>query len=210
MWRRLLSGRRRPERPSAVATAADVWERAGHVAVAAQPLMAQVEAQALRIYGAHGLPTQPGHYRRGPDAEAWLYLGEHVDADLRWAMVLDMPPEAGWRYATLEDIGRFRGAPADLSAASNLLATCRHLKSRLAGREPGHPGDDLETAIRLGADWRALTDALAQRGKSRLKLTMPAEPTAEPFPDGTALPAPPVDTAAATGKPKRTRRRKTT
>lgn len=209
MLRRLLSARRRFDGPSTVAAVADVWERAGQVGIAALPVMGEVEALALRIYGAHGLPTQAGHYRRGPDAESWVYLGEHVDPDLRWAMVLAMPPEAGWRYATLEDIGRFRNAPADLHAASNLLATCRHLKARLAGREPGHPGDDLETAIRLGADWRALTDALARRGKSRLRLTTPADPVTDPSGDDPALPAPPGDPTAPTAKPKRTRRRKT-
>jgi hypothetical protein len=203
MWRQ-LSGRRRVTNRSAVATAADVWERAGQVATATLPVMAEVEALALRIYGAHGLPTVPGHYRRGPDADAWVFLGEQVDPDLRWAMVLDLPPEAGWRYATLEDIGRFRGAPADLRAASNLLATCRHLKARLAGREPGHPGDDIETAIRLGADWRALTDALVLRGKSRLKLTTPAAAPAE----ATALPALPTADGEAPPRPRRARRKK--
>lgn len=204
MLRRLLSGRRFQARSSEVAKAADVWERAGQTSSAALPVMAEVEALALKIYGAHGLPTQPGHYRRGPNADAWLFLGEHVDADLRWAMVLDMPPEQGWRYATLEDIGRFRGAPPELRAASNLLATCRHLKSRLAGREPGNPGDDIETAIRLGADWRTLMDALALRGANRLKLTTPSDVPPDLFPDDPALPAP----ATAPAKPKRTRKKK--
>lgn len=190
-----------------MATAADVWERAGQAATATLPVMAEVEALALTIYRAHGLPTRSGHYRRGPDAANWVYLGEQVDPDLRWAMVLEMPPEAGWRYATLEDIGRFPGAPSDLRAASNLLATCRHLKSRLAGREAGHPGDDLETAIRLGSDWRALTDALAQRGKSRLKLTPPSDSTPDGSGRGAVLPAPPDPTASQAVKPKRARRK---
>ncbi len=207
MWRRLLSGRRRHEATrSAVATAADVWERAGKTATATLPVMAEVEALALNIYRAHGLPTQPGHYRRGPTSDNWLYLGEQVDTNMRWAMVLDMPPEQGWRYATLEDIGRFDGAPADLRAASNLLATCRHLKSRLHGREAGNTGDDIETAIRLGADWRALTDAIALRGKSRLKLTTPADEGPDLFPDDKALPEP--KTGKAEVKPKRVRRKK--
>ncbi len=208
MWRGLRSGRRRSEARSGIATAADVWERAGQVATATLPIMAEVEALALQIYGVHGLPTQPGHYRRGPNADAWLFLGEHVEADLRWAMVLEMPPEAGWRYATLEDIGRFKGAPSDLRAASNLLATCRHLKSRLHGREAGHPGDDIETAIRLGADWRALQDALAHRGKSRLKLTTPTDPEPEPEPESPALPAPKKTAARGPAKSARSRRKK--
>lgn len=197
MWRRLFSGRRRPERTSQIARAADVWERAGKVATATLPVMAEVEALALKVYGDHGLPTRPGHYRRGPDDDHWTYLGEHVDAPYRWAMVLDRPPESGWRYATLEDIGRHPGGSPQLQAASGLLSTCRHLKSRLTGREPGEPGDDIETAIRLGVEWRALQDALAQpaRDASRLKLTRPVDALPEPAPGPAA-------------KPKRTRRKK--
>lgn len=208
MWRRMVSGRCPREGRSAVATAADVWERAGQVATATLPMMAEVEALALRIYGEHDLPTRPGHYRRGPDTGAWVFLGDHVDPELRWAMVLEMPPEAGWRYATLEDIGRFPGAPDDLRAASDLLATCRHLKSRLAGREPGNPGDDLETAIRLGASWRGLTDILAQRGKSRLKLTPPSDSGPDRSAAGAVLSAPSDPVAPPTTRPKRVRRKK--
>lgn len=209
MWGR-LSGGRRSDRPSAVALTADVWERAGQVATATPPMMAEVEALALRIYGLHGLPTLPGHYRRGPDADAWVFLGEQVDPNLRWAMVLEMPPEAGWRYATLEDIGRFPGASAELRAASGLLATCRHLKARLAGREPGHAGDDLDTAIRLGADWRALNEALTQRSKSRLKLTPPSDAKPDPADaGGSALPPPAGETAPLPVRKKRVRQAKT-
>ncbi len=128
MWRNPLSGRRRPDPSrSDVALTADVWERAGQVATATLPVLAEVEAFALTIYGAHGLPTRQGHYRRGPSEGAWLFLGETLAAEQRWAMVLNMPPEEGWRYATLEDIGCFNGASAELRAASALLATCRHL-----------------------------------------------------------------------------------
>ncbi|WP_396594337.1 hypothetical protein [Brevundimonas sp. R86498] len=208
MWGR-RSGRRQSDSPSAVATVADVWERAGQAATATPPVMTEVEALALTIYGLHGLPTVPGHYRRGPGNDAWAYLGEHVGADIRWAMVLERPPEAGWRYATLEDIGRFPGAPADLRAASHLLGTCRRLKARLTGREPGHPADDLETAIRLGADWHALTEALAQRGKSRLKLTPPSDAETRDSSAPEAL-APPQAKAVAVPKPKRVRRPKAT
>lgn len=185
MWRDLFSGRRsyRSGR-SEVAVAADVWERAGKAAAATLPVMAKVEKLALKVYGEFGLPTEPGHYRRGPGSDHWVYLGEHLDAETRWAMILEMPTEAGWRYATLEDIGRYPDAPTELRAASNLLATCRHLKSRLMGGEPGNPGEDVETAIRLGVDWRELQDLLAWRESPKLKLTQPSDALPPPAPNG--------------------------
>ena len=201
MWRDLLSGRRRSGGGrSEVAVAADLWERAGQASMATLPVMAKVEKLALKVYGECGLPTEPGHYRRGPQADGWIYLGQHLDAETRWAMILEMPPEAGWRYATLEDLGRYPGAPTELKAASNLLATCRHLKARLAGGEPGNPGDDLETAIRLGVDWRELQDLLSWRESTKLRLTPPADalPLAEPQQE------PPAAEKAA--KPKATRK----
>lgn len=202
-WREWLMGNRGlgDRRATAVARAADLWERAGKASAATLPIMAKVEKLAFQIYAEHGLPTQPGHYRRGPADETWTYLGEHVDAQMRWAMVLAHPPEEGWRYASLEDIGRYPGAPAELQAASNLLATCRHLKSRLLGREPGEPGDDIETAIRLGVDWKELQELIRWRETSKLKLTKPSDALAPPAPE----PAPPKKAR----KPRGSRKAKT-
>ena len=199
MWRDLLSGRRRYGAVrSEVAIAADVWERAGKAAAATLPVMAKVEKLAFKVYAEYGLPTEPGHYRRGPTSDSWVYLGQHLDAETRWAMIMEMPPEAGWRYATLEDLGRYPGAPAELRAASNLLATCRHLRSRLAGGEAGNPGEDIEAAIRLGVDWRELQDLLSWRESAKLKLTTPSDALPVSDPD-------PVD-ANETSKPKAVRK----
>ncbi|WP_426038442.1 hypothetical protein [Brevundimonas sp. DC300-4] len=193
-WREWLLGNRgRGDRKTALVVAGDLWERAGRRAPATLPAIAEVEASALQVYADHGLPTQHGHYQRAPGAPEWTWLAEELPAELRWAMVLERPPEQGWRYATLEDIGRFPGASGELLAAANLLAECRHLKDRLTGREPGEPGDDIQTAIRLGFEWHALKDAMAWKEKARLKLTTPsdalsaplseAEPTASAVPD---------------------------
>ena len=193
-WREWLLGNRgRGDRKTALAVAGDLWERAGRRAPATLPAIAEVEASALQVYADHGLPTQHGHYQRAPGAPEWIWLAEELPAELRWAMVLERPPEHGWRYATLEDIGRFPGASSELLAAANLLAECRRLKDRLTGREPGEPGDDIQTAIRLGFEWHALKDAMAWKEKARLKLTTPsdalsaplseAEPTASAVPD---------------------------
>ncbi len=180
-WREWLLGNRgRKDRRTAVALAADVWERAGRRAAATLPALAEVEATALKVYADHGLPTRPGHYQRAPGAAEWTWLGEDVAAQLRWAMVLERPPEHGWRYATLDDIGNFPGASAELKAAARLLGDCRHLNNRLLGREAGEPGEDMQTAIRLGADWTRLKDAMAWKETARLKLTTPSDALAAP------------------------------
>jgi len=212
-WREWLLGNRgrHDRRTTAVVRAADMWERAGKASAAVLPIMAKVEKLALQVYGDHGLPIQPGHYRRAPASQDWLFLGEFVEAEIRWALILEKPPEAGWRYATLEDIGRFPGAPAELLAASNLLSTCRHLKSRLLGREPGEPGDDIETAIRLGVDWRELQDLISWREASKLKLTTPSDALPSPEPEVEPEPSPtptPETSAKPPRKPRAPRRKK--
>jgi hypothetical protein len=182
-WRGLLTGRRGgPEVGTAIARAADVWEKAGRRAAASPPTMAEVEATALKVYAEHGLPTQAGHYRRGPGSAGWDYLGQDVDIERRWDMVLERPAEAGWRFATLEDIGRYEGAGAELRAAAALLAACRHLKDRISGRAVGEAGEDIDRAIRLGVDWQRLKDAQAWKETSRLKLTNPGDALPEPSP----------------------------
>lgn len=207
-WREWLLGNRgrKDRRAAAIVRAVDLWERAGKSSTSVLPIMVKVEKLAFQIYQDYGLPTQPGHYRRGPSADEWVFLGEHVSAEWRWAMVLEHPPEEGWRYATLEDIGRYPGAPTELLAASNLLATCRHLKSRLAGTEPGEPGNDIETAIRLGVDWRELQDLISWRESAKLKLTTPSDALAAPEPEAkpsTKREPKSAPTAEAAAKPAR-------
>lgn len=215
-WREwLLGDRGRRDRKTALVAAADLWERAGRRGPATLPVIAEVEASALEVYAAHGLPTRHGHYQRAPGAPEWTWLAEELPAEVRWAMVLERPPEHGWRYAILEDIGRFPGASSELLAAANLLAECRHLKDRLWGREPGEPGDDIQTAIRLGHEWHVLKDAMAWKEKARLKLTKPSDalpsPRSEPEPDIAPDRPPELDPAPAKPprKPRAPRKKKT-
>lgn len=210
-WREWLLGNRgrRDRRTTAMVRAVDLWERAGKASTATLPVMAKVEKLALQVYGAHNLPTEPGHYRRGPNSDGWVFLGETIEAEVRWAMVLQHPPQEGWRYATLEDIGRFPGAPTELLAAANLLSTCRHLKSRLLGREPGEPGDDIETAIRLGVDWRELQDLISWGETSKLRLKTPSDALPPPDAEAEAAPAPEEPPKKPARKPRAPRKKKT-
>ncbi len=111
-----------------------------------------IEAAALATYAAHGLPTAPGHYRKGPRARGWTFLGADIDPEARWAMVLERPPEKGWRHGALEAIGARDRDPA-VQAASRALTACRALRSQLATGE-GVSAEDvaalLEVAEALG------------------------------------------------------------
>lgn len=93
-----------------------------------------IEAAALATYAAHGLPTAPGHYRKGPRARGWTFLGADIAPEARWAMVLERPPEKGWRHGALEAIGARDRNPA-VQAASRALTACRALRGQLATGE---------------------------------------------------------------------------
>lgn len=93
-----------------------------------------IEAAALATYAAHGLPTAPGHYRKGPRARGWTFLGADIAPEARWAMVLERPPEKGWRHGALEAIGARDRNPA-VQAASRALTACRALRDQLATGE---------------------------------------------------------------------------
>ncbi|MES2835656.1 MAG: hypothetical protein V4707_13215 [Pseudomonadota bacterium] len=93
-----------------------------------------IEAAALATYAAHGLPTAPGHYRKGPRARGWTFLGADIEPEARWAMVLERPPETGWRHGALEAIGGHDRNPA-VQAASRALTACRALRDQLSTGE---------------------------------------------------------------------------
>jgi len=114
--------------------------------------LAAIEAAALAAYAAHGLPTAPGHYRKGPRAKVWTFLGADIEPEARWAMVLERPPEKGWRHGALEAIGGHHRTPA-VQAASRTLTACRALRGQLATGESVSADDVaalLEVAETLG------------------------------------------------------------
>lgn len=96
--------------------------------------LSAIEAAALATYAAHGLPTTPGHYRKGPRAKGWTFLGTDIDPEARWAMVLERPPEKGWRHGALEALGARDRAPA-VEAASRALTACRALRDQMTTGE---------------------------------------------------------------------------
>ncbi|MBB5772386.1 hypothetical protein HNP47_002402 [Brevundimonas vesicularis] len=130
--------------------------------------LAEIEAGALEIYAQAGLPTQPGHYRRDPDTGDWVFIARHIEPSERFALALRYPPEQGWRFARLEDLGA-RSDHEDVQAAARLMGDVATLR---ASRRTVLTQEHLLTAMELGAAWRALRDAQAFR-TSRLTLSVP-------------------------------------
>jgi hypothetical protein len=116
--------------------------------------VAAIEATACDVYGRHGLPAQPGQYRRQGENGAWEKLGDQLTPAEKWAMIQAAPSEEGWRFASLDSIGA-RSTTPEIRHASAVLAACRGLRQRLTDAEPITP-QDLADAIRLGAAWRRL------------------------------------------------------
>ena len=120
-----------------------------------------IEAAALATYAAHGLPTGPGHYRKGPRAKGWTFLGTDIEPEARWTMVLERPPEKGWRHGALEAIGGHDRSPA-VQAASRALNACRPLRDQLATGE-SVSADDVAALLEVAGALGKPT------GRSRLK-----------------------------------------
>ena len=175
-----LRGHRRPSLPVETDTALDPWAGSPTAAApdAVSRLLFDIEATALSIYEAHNAPTQPGQYVRSPRTTRWRFLADRLSAEERWALVLANPPEDGWRYGALEDIGADPAGPPDLRAAAALLTGCERLRTSLRTRDLTTQSDDIEAALRLGADWRMLKQALGRNTVTPLKLTAPRNPRA--------------------------------
>lgn len=168
-WRDLLTGRREAASGELVTNGQD---SAGSSDAPGVDTLEEIEAAALAVYADRGLPVRRGHYRRGPRAQKWEYLGDSLDAARRWDMVLERPAGSGWRFAALEDLGRYAGTP-DLVAASALLTTCQRLRDSLTGSASGASREDIERAIQLGVSWQKLQDARLWKAAARLRLTPP-------------------------------------
>lgn len=128
----------------------------------------EIEQGALAVYAAAGLPTRLGHYRRDPLGE-WVFLAPRLSPEERFQLALGHPPEDGWRFARLQDLG-LREAREDVRHAARLLSEIADLR---AARDGPLTREHLLIALELGGAWRALRDAQAIRD-SRLTLT-PAE-----------------------------------
>ena len=182
MWRLLRDRWRRPEgsfplRLETMGAHTD-WrtaaaERPSLPDEAVSDLFREIEDTALAIYQAHGLPVRKGHYVWSPDAGAWAFVAEALTPEERWALALDRPANAGWRFATLDQLGSGSASPEVASAAA-LLAGVRSLTASLRGADAASARTDIEAAIRLGAEWRALQQSRVGPARDQLRLVAPA------------------------------------
>lgn len=117
--------------------------------------LAVMETAARQVYARHGLPDQPGHYRRKGEDTAWEKIADRLSPAEKWAIMEAAPAQAGWRFSSMEAIGA-RSDIVEVQRAAALLEACRGLRQRLTGDAPISP-QDLVDAIRLGAAWRQLS-----------------------------------------------------
>lgn len=69
-------------------------------------LLAEIEQGALDVFARHGLPARQGLYRREATGTDWLLMESPSSPEARWREILERPPEAGYRYHSLADVGR--------------------------------------------------------------------------------------------------------
>lgn len=149
---RRLARRHGPQAPQPVFDA----EQSGQPAVDRSRVLdrlAAVEAAALDIYAANGLPVLAGQYAKAPQGHRWTFIGADLSAQQRWSMVLEEGSTKGWRFRSLEQLGaEDEPEGSTLSRASEMLVACRRLRTTLATASPSL-ADDIEAALELGAWW---------------------------------------------------------
>lgn len=150
---RALGRAREPLRPVVIPDE-DPWERqSSRREDRFSRMLGRIRQDALVVHAARGLPTLPGHYAMLPDRKQWTFVAETLTPEERWSMVERYPPEAGWRFSTLEHLGQ-NDPDERIAAASRVLGLARSIERSKA---PGALTSALERALALGAEWQALT-----------------------------------------------------
>lgn len=166
-WRALLGGAD-ARGAASPAQNLDVFARSGQAEPdALDRRLAEIEALALDIYRAKGLPTDAGHYARGPRTGAWKFVSDTLTPEERFALVQANPPERGWRFGRLADLGRLSD-DQDLQAAGAVLDGAARVR---ALRGSAAPAQALLDVIDLGAAWAALklANAVPPKAPARCK-----------------------------------------
>jgi len=104
-------------------------------------LLTEIERGAVDAFARTGLPTEPGLYSKGSEDGVWEKLADDLPADVRWQHILDRPPEAGFRYLSLADVGRTQcPASPEIQAAAATLDRASDLRRLL--REGAAEGEE--------------------------------------------------------------------
>ena len=146
MWAgRFFRQRRQPPEPQLSADGFFIREPStdevdpvmGAVESEVETLLDRIEAEALAIFERHDLPSTTGFYRRGPGGD-WQFLGARLAPSAKWDLVLGAPPEAGWRYVRLGDIGRCEQPHnPEVMSAVRLLNALDAARTRFGGAAGG-------------------------------------------------------------------------
>ncbi len=118
-------------------------------------LLLDIERDALAVYAANDLPTRTGHYARAPGDRIWQFVAERMTPEDRWGLLDEYPPQDGWRFATLQKLGRYEPDGSPTVAAAALLDDCFTLRDSPQARQEATMLL-LERSIRLGAAWQSL------------------------------------------------------
>lgn len=188
-----LFGRRRARDGAAADPFASRPDRPSAEAEAFAALLGEVERAALTVYERHGLPTRPGHYHRAPNARDWTFIAETLTADQKFALALEHPRDAGWRFAARDDLGAAHTETPELVRASGALAGCAWLRARRGSAA----SEALASALKLGALWRDMVQAETLRPDIPPQASLPATPVDKPrrTRKKAALPTPPSKSA---------------
>lgn len=137
-------------------------------------LLGDMEADALLIYEAAGLPTRPGHYARAPGEREWQFVARTLLPQDRWTLVQDYPPEEGWRFATLGTLGLHEPAGSPAIGAARVLCECQSLRDSPEARHEATSAL-LERSVRLGAAWSELGRGETLAALEPARSTLPKE-----------------------------------
>ena len=151
----------------------DPWTVAGPGETPIGSLLAEIDQDALTVYAEHGLPTRRGHYARAPGDREWQFVAERMEVQDRWALIEDYPPEQGWKFATLPDLGLHAREPEALKIAGRLLSGTMALRRSIRGGDGMGPGEALDAAVRLGAEWQGLRMETAWREAEPVTVAKP-------------------------------------
>jgi len=114
-----------------------------------------IEAEALEIYGRHGLPTRDGLYERPPEGWPWQPIAVAHEPGGDWIKVLPdraLDEPIDWDCRKLEFIGEGEfAADSEVGFATNLLARVRGARSVIEAAKQANDREAL-AAFHAGAD----------------------------------------------------------
>jgi hypothetical protein len=117
-------------------------------------LLDMIEALAARIYADHGLPAEPGHYRRTDEGDDWSLVSRNLSPAEKFDLILAAKDQDRVRYAAYDRIGAQHDSPLVRKAAA-LVAASRGLRHRLEIQAP-ITAQTLADAVRLGGLYQVL------------------------------------------------------